>query len=157
MISIMSRSMWQFFCSCKIIFPRHVRLSIQFQIKVIFSRVIYPLPIVHFICVQESAVPIGTVGVLILLSDSCSYFFPKEGFIRELIHRNSHGLLSQKNTKNILTLVLLNPDIPCLCKQYRSRSVGFFRSQLIWIYTVLPLSMWIYCKNRNQVTWLAEN
>ena len=24
-----------------------------------------------------------------------------------------------------LTLVLLNPDMPCLCKQYRSRSVGF--------------------------------
>ena len=36
----------------------------------------------------------------------------------------------------ILTLVLLNPDIPCLCKQCRSRSVGFWRSQLIWIYTV---------------------
>ena len=36
----------------------------------------------------------------------------------------------------LLTLVLLNPDIPCLCKQCRSRSVGFCRSQLIWIYTV---------------------
>ena len=24
-----------------------------------------------------------------------------------------------------LTPVLLNSDIPCLCKQYRSRSVGF--------------------------------
>ena len=35
-----------------------------------------------------------------------------------------------------LTLVLLNPDIPCICKQYRSRSVDFWRSQLIWIYTV---------------------
>ena len=35
-----------------------------------------------------------------------------------------------------LTLVLLNPYIPCLCKQCRSRSVGLFRSQLIWIYTV---------------------
>ena len=33
------------------------------------------------------------------------------------------------------TLVLLNPDIPCLCKQCRSTSV-FWRSQLIWIYTV---------------------
>ena len=39
--------------------------------------------------------------------------------------------------KNLnLTLVLLNPDIPCLCKQCRSRSVGFWRSQLIWICTV---------------------
>ena len=36
----------------------------------------------------------------------------------------------------VLTLVLLNPDIPCLCKQCRSRSVGFWRSQLIWICTV---------------------
>ena len=36
------------------------------------------------------------------------------------------------------TLVLLNPDIhvSCLCKQCRSRSVGFWRSQLIWIWTV---------------------
>ena len=36
----------------------------------------------------------------------------------------------------LLTLVLLNPDIPCLCKQCRSRSVGFWRSQLIWTCTV---------------------
>ena len=35
-----------------------------------------------------------------------------------------------------LTLVLLNTDIPCLCKQCRSRSVGLWRSQLIWICTV---------------------
>ena len=39
-------------------------------------------------------------------------------------------------TSGSLTLVLLSPDIPCLCKQYRSRSVGFWRSQLIWISTV---------------------
>ena len=36
----------------------------------------------------------------------------------------------------LLTLVLLNPDMLCLCKQCRSRSVGFWRSQLIWICTV---------------------
>ena len=35
-----------------------------------------------------------------------------------------------------LTLVLLNLEMHCLCKQCRSRSVGFFRSQLIWIFTV---------------------
>ena len=35
-----------------------------------------------------------------------------------------------------LTLVLLNLDKSCLCKQCRSRSAGFFRSQLIWICTV---------------------
>ena len=37
---------------------------------------------------------------------------------------------------NVLTVVLLNPDILCLCKQCRSRSVGFWRSQQIWICTV---------------------
>ena len=41
--------------------------------------------------------------------------------------------------KTLLILVLLNPDIPCLCKQCRSRSVGFWRSQLIWICTVCHL------------------
>ena len=47
--------------------------------------------------------------------------------------------LLRKNTFIVLiplTFVLLNPDIPCLCKQCRSRSVGFWRSQLIWICTV---------------------
>ena len=51
-----------------------------------------------------------------------------------------------KQQKHILTLVLLNPDAPCLCKQCRSRSVAFWRSQLIWICTVC-LSMWIYINN----------
>ena len=36
----------------------------------------------------------------------------------------------------LLTLVVLDPDIPCICKQCRSRSAGFWRSQLIWICTV---------------------
>ena len=31
---------------------------------------------------------------------------------------------------------MLNSDIPCFCKQCRYRSVGFWRSQLIWICTV---------------------
>ena len=35
-----------------------------------------------------------------------------------------------------LTLVLLNPDMSCPYKQCRSRSVGFWRSQLILICTV---------------------
>ena len=35
-----------------------------------------------------------------------------------------------------LTLVLLNQDIPFLCKQCISRSVCFWRSQLKWICTV---------------------
>ena len=41
-----------------------------------------------------------------------------------------------KSLSLIKTLVMLSPDIPCLCKQCISRSVGFFRSQLIWICTV---------------------
>ena len=46
------------------------------------------------------------------------------------------GILNKYS--NILTPVLLNPDIPFLCKQCSSKSVGFwrFRSQLIWICTV---------------------
>ena len=47
-----------------------------------------------------------------------------------------------------------NSDIPCLCKQWRSRSVRFWRSQLIWICTVCT---WIYINNLDQVIWLAEN
>ena len=48
-----------------------------------------------------------------------------------------------------LTVVLLKPDIPCFCKQCRSRSVGL-KSQLIWICTVCHLvsefisTIWIF-------------
>ena len=38
--------------------------------------------------------------------------------------------------RNTLTLVLLNLDIPWICKQSRSRSVGVWRSQLIQICAV---------------------
>ena len=41
-----------------------------------------------------------------------------------------------QTTALTLTLVLLNLVMPCLCKQCRSRWVGFFMSQLIWICTV---------------------
>ena len=37
------------------------------------------------------------------------------------------------SSKYYLTLVLLNPDIPCPSKQCRSRSVGFWRSALFAI------------------------
>ena len=36
----------------------------------------------------------------------------------------------------ILTQVLLNPDIPRLCKQCRARSAGFWRNQLVRICTI---------------------
>ena len=69
----------------------------------------------------------------------------------EIWHVWDHlSLFSQKNNNKkikissaaaiciirILTLVLPNRDMSCLCKQCRSRSVGFWRSQLIWICTV---------------------
>ena len=57
----------------------------------------------------------------------------------------------------LLILVLLNLDMPCLCKQWRSRSVGFCRSQLIWICTICH-SVFEFCiNNPDQVIWLAEN
>ena len=52
-----------------------------------------------------------------------------------------------------LTLVLLNLDMPCLTKQCRSRPVGFWISQLIWI--CLSFSMWISISNLDQVIWFA--
>ena len=69
-----------------------------------------------------------------------SYFSIKTFWI---LIRSAHNLCfyEEKYPKiiiiySLITLVLLNLDIPCLCKQCRSRSVGFFRSQLIWICTV---------------------
>ena len=53
------------------------------------------------------------------------------------------------------TLVLQNPDIPCLSKQCRSRSVGFFRSQLIWICTVYHIECIFVSKTRIKLSdWL---
>ena len=52
-----------------------------------------------------------------------------------------------------LTLVLLNPDIPCLCN-------GLVPDQLASLDLVLhclPSNMWIYSNNPDQVIWLAEN
>ena len=51
-----------------------------------------------------------------------------------------------------LNLVLLNQDIPCLCKQCRSRSAGFFRSQLDWICTVCQLESEFVT-----TTWIKES
>ena len=45
-----------------------------------------------------------------------------------------------------LTFVLLSPDISCFCKQCRSRSDGFWRSQLTWICTVCHLVSFIWIK-----------
>ena len=48
--------------------------------------------------------------------------------------RGEHRITQYRNVTETSTLVLLIPDIPCLGKQCRSRSVG--GSQLIWICTV---------------------
>ena len=56
--------------------------------------------------------------------------------LNEQLGRDLNITLKWPQKEQILTLVLLNPDIPYLCKQCRSRSVGFWRSQLIWICTV---------------------
>ena len=46
---------------------------------------------------------------------------------------------TRRQSKNsCLTFVLLNTDRFCFWKQCRSRSVGFWRSQLIWICAVCP-------------------
>ena len=47
-----------------------------------------------------------------------------------------HSFRENKAWYSMLTLFLLNLHMSCLCKQCRSRSVGFWRSQLIWICTV---------------------
>ena len=56
--------------------------------------------------------------------------------IRSNWHEITNPIFYEKKWKILLILVLLNLDISCLCKQCRSRSVGFWRSQLIWICTV---------------------
>ena len=59
-----------------------------------------------------------------------------EKFARRCSRQHKQSTFSDAGFLGILTLVMLNPDIACLCKQCRSRSVGFWRSQLIWICTV---------------------
>ena len=55
------------------------------------------------------------------------------------------------------TLVLLNPDMPCLRKQCRSRSVGIFKSQLIWICIVCHSVCKFLSTNLDQEIWLADS
>ena len=50
--------------------------------------------------------------------------------ISEVILQRSVRCIEEYSSTRLLTFVLLNPDIPCLCKQC------FWRSQLIWICTV---------------------
>ena len=68
---------------------------------------------------------------LALLNSYCCVWWVLSGEKRELFL-----CFCYVHVCTILTLVLLNSDTPCLCKQCRSRSIGFWRSQLIWICTV---------------------
>ena len=87
---------------------------------------------------------------------SVTLYFPFVQPVPTLLPNSEHQSKScQYQFQKVLTLVLLNPDIPCLCKQCRSRSVGFWRSQLIWMCTVW-LSMRIHSNNPDQVIWFAE-
>ena len=67
---------------------------------------------------------------------------------------------------NTLTLVLLNPDMPCLCKQCRSRSVGLKKPTDLDLHclpltTVLSSSLgktffaWRFILNENILLWLT--
>ena len=55
-----------------------------------------------------------------------------------------------------LTVVLLSPDIPCLYKQCRSRSVGLKKPTDLDLH-YLPLSIWICINKLDQVIRLAKN
>ena len=69
-------------------------------------------------------------------------------------HSLTHIIMNMWTVYNSLTLVLLNQDIPCLCKQCRSRSVGF--SEANWSESAPFVIMWIQINNLDQVIWLAE-
>ena len=56
---------------------------------------------------------------------------------------------------NLLNLILLNPDMHCLCKQCRSRSFGVWRNQLIWIGTVYH-SVYQQSGSSNLTGWQLE-
>ena len=55
----------------------------------------------------------------------------KYSFVCELVAIQRWSVVMVYFWTLFLTFVMLIPDIPCLCKQYRSRSVGFWRCQLI--------------------------
>ena len=66
----------------------------------------------------------------------CLYYFVRENKAWNFMWTVCLRMPSETILHCTLTLVLLNPNIHCLCKHCRSRSVGFWRSQLIWICTV---------------------
>ena len=58
----------------------------------------------------------------------------------------------------ILTLVLLTPEMPCLCMQNSVEPDQLASKKPTDLdLHCLPLSLWICIKIQNQVIWLAEN
>ena len=67
----------------------------------------------------------------------------------------------RKSYRYVLSLLnpclMLNPDKPCLCKRCSSRSVGFWRSQLIWLCTVFhPVCEFVATIRIKQSDWLKN-
>ena len=61
------------------------------------------------------------------------------GASSEKVSTSMHKMCRFRSSCACSIIVLLNPDTPCLCKQCKSRSVGFWWSQLIWICTICHL------------------
>ena len=82
------------------------------------------------------------------------------------VQTNRHGPqnkgCNQADYKEVDKVHWLDPDMPCLYKQCRSRSVGFFSWLLkkptdLYLHC-LSLSRWIFVNNLDQVMWFqAEN
>ena len=66
----------------------------------------------------------------------CQVHVCRHCFSKQERHRDHFLPAALASASAMVTLVLLNPNISRLYKRCRSRSVGFFRSQLIWICTV---------------------
>ena len=85
------------------------------------------------LCKQCRSRSVGFWSHLIWICTVCHLVFE---FVSITQIKTLTDWLKIKSRCDILTLLLLNTDMPCLSKQCRSRSVGFWRSQLIWVCNV---------------------
>ena len=130
-------------------------LSLHFALRPVLIKICQA----EFIALDERGYQVNIF--LFLHKNICCWVLIRSASVRHFLWV-PHHLLLWRNKKNIgtvwikksalsramwiqiigalflclLSLVLLNPDIPCLCNKCRSRIVGFWRSQLIWICTV---------------------
>ena len=112
---------------------------------------------------EVSSWPIADVSIQHRLWQDCAdvqaflnlcltVLFPWFRSFRHTIWRKGEKLCYKVHVH--LTLVLLNPDIPCFSvdpDQLASEEANWSGS------TLLSLSMWVYINNLVQVIWLAEN